>query len=156
MDASGVLSSCVTALIKASCCSLRRISRMRKVVFRTRPTIISTKKTMPKTSIATSRQLRMIQPTLSAVASATRHAPKVMKKAIDLRRPLTGIGRLYQSEALMEDGARGRQRRFTISHFPFLIFHFRNYGRLLFRLGKGLFFGLKKGVLFINDKGVLF
>src|SRR6185312_5775621 len=124
MEASGVLSSCVTALMKASCCSLRRISRIRKVVFRTRPTIISTKKTMPKTSIATSRQLRMIQPTLSAVASATRQAPRVMKKAIDLRRPLTDMVAFYQ-ERDTDAGAKrivGR-RKTKIYHLPFTISH---------------------------------
>src|ERR1041385_3829136 len=96
MEASGVLSSCVTELMKASCCSLRRISRIKKVVFSTRPAIISTKKIMPRTSIATSRQLRMIQLTLSATAAATSNDPSVMKKAIDLRRPETAIHELYQ------------------------------------------------------------
>src|SRR6266478_659446 len=62
MDAMGVFSSWVTALIKLSCCSLRRISRTRKLVF------------------------TIIQPTLSATASATRHTPSTIKNAIVLRR----------------------------------------------------------------------
>ena len=33
MEATGVFSSCVTELINVSCCSLRRISRNRKIVF---------------------------------------------------------------------------------------------------------------------------
>ena len=43
---------------------------------------------MPRMSSATSRQLSRIQPTLSATASATSHEPSVIKKTIDLRRPL--------------------------------------------------------------------
>src|SRR5262245_30893558 len=72
--------------MKASCCSLRLISRIRNVVFRTTPKISTTKKIIPKTSSATSRQLSRIQPTFNAIANATRHAPSVMKKATDLRR----------------------------------------------------------------------
>src|SRR6202140_4769063 len=40
MEATGVFSSCVTALMKASCCSFRRISRTRNVVLRTTPLLI--------------------------------------------------------------------------------------------------------------------
>src|ERR1041384_5398383 len=70
--------------MNASCCSLRLILRLRNGVVRT------TKKMRPKTSSATSRQLSIIQPTFNATASATRHAPSVMKNATDfLRRALT-------------------------------------------------------------------
>src|ERR1041385_4243284 len=76
--------------MNASCCSLRLISRIRNVVLSTTPKISTTKKMMPKTSSATSRQLSIIQPTFNATASATRHAPSVMKNATDfLRRALT-------------------------------------------------------------------
>jgi hypothetical protein len=37
---------------------------------------------MPKNSFTPSRQLRMIQPTWSATASATREQPRTTKKAI--------------------------------------------------------------------------
>src|ERR1043166_4679916 len=74
--------------MKASCCSLRRISRTRKRGLRTRPAIMALKKTMPRTSSAAVRQLSRIQLTLSATASPTRQAPSVMKKATDLRWPL--------------------------------------------------------------------
>ncbi|MDQ6653191.1 MAG: hypothetical protein M3Y84_10655, partial [Acidobacteriota bacterium] len=43
-----------------------------------------------------------------AIAIATRQAPRVMKKAIDLRRPLTAMHRLYQ-----EAGA-GRSGRWAV------------------------------------------
>src|ERR1051326_5726112 len=87
----GVFSSWVTALMKASCCSLRRISRTRKMGLRTSPAMMALKKTMPRTSSAAVRQLSRIQLTLSAHASPTRHAPSVMKKATDLRWPLSLI-----------------------------------------------------------------
>ena len=48
MEATGVFSSCVTALMKASCCSLRRISRTRKMVFSTTPLTISASSSTPK------------------------------------------------------------------------------------------------------------
>src|SRR6185503_20099178 len=86
MEAIGVFNSCVTALIKASCCSLRRISRIRKVVLSTTPNISTMKKIIPKISSASSVRLRMIQPKLRATASATRHAPSVMKNMTDFRR----------------------------------------------------------------------
>src|SRR6266481_3012962 len=86
MDAMGVFSSWVTALIKLSCCSLRRISRTRKLVFTIIPAISTAKKITPRNNMTPSRQLRMIQPTLSATASATRHTPSTIKNAIVLRR----------------------------------------------------------------------
>src|SRR5437588_2679287 len=89
MEAIGVFSSCETALMNASCCSLRRISRTRKIVLRMSPAMMTPKKTTPSTSRATLRQLSRIQLTLSAKASPTRHAPSVMKNAMDLRWPLS-------------------------------------------------------------------
>src|ERR1700680_1175415 len=44
MDAIGVFNSWVTALMKLSCFSLRRISRTRKIVLRTRPATMAPKK----------------------------------------------------------------------------------------------------------------
>src|SRR5690348_7855644 len=87
--------------MNASCCSLLLISRIRKVVLSTTPKISTTKKMMPKTNSATSRQLRIIQPTFNATASATRHAPSVMKNAIDLlRRALTRMKRDCNQESI--------------------------------------------------------
>src|SRR6201993_318473 len=86
MEAMGVFSSCVTALMKLSCCSLRRISRTRKLVLTINPAISTANRITPKNSMTPSRQFRMIQPTLSATASATRPTPRTMKKAIVLRR----------------------------------------------------------------------
>src|SRR6185436_11874783 len=86
MEAIGVFSSCVTALIKASCCSLRRISRIRKVVLSTTPKISTMKKMIPRISSASSVRLRMIQPKLRAIESTTRHTASVMKHTIDFRR----------------------------------------------------------------------
>src|SRR2546423_5333634 len=89
MEAIGVFNSCETALMKASCCSLRRISRTRKIVLSMRPAMMTPKKMTPSTSRATLRQLSRIQLTFSARASPTRHAPSVMKNAMDLRWPLS-------------------------------------------------------------------
>src|SRR5919206_4394863 len=89
MEAIGVFSSWETALMKALCCSFRRISRTRKIVLRTSPAMMALKNMMPRTSSATLRQLSRIQLTLSATASPTRQAPSVMKKATDLRWPLS-------------------------------------------------------------------
>src|ERR1044072_9767888 len=72
--------------MKASCCSLRLISRIRKVVLSTTPKISTRKKIMPKISSASSVRLRIIQPKLRATASTTRHEPSVMKNTIDFRR----------------------------------------------------------------------
>src|SRR5438309_9894601 len=72
--------------MKLSCCSLRRISRTRKLVLTIKPAISTANKITPKNSMTPSRQFRMIQPTLSATASATRPTPSTMKKAIVLRR----------------------------------------------------------------------
>src|SRR5437764_1896889 len=89
MEAIGVFSSCETALMKASCCSLRRISRTRKIVLSMSPAMMKPKKMMPSTSRATLRQLSRTQLTFSVRASPTRHAPSVMKNAMDLRWPLS-------------------------------------------------------------------
>ena len=62
MDATGVFSSCVTALMKASCCSLRRISRTRKMVLRTTPAMIIIISRIPRTSRIPVRQLSRTQP----------------------------------------------------------------------------------------------
>ena len=43
MEAIGVFNSWVTALMKLSCCSLRRISRTRKPVLRISPRMIAKK-----------------------------------------------------------------------------------------------------------------
>src|SRR5947209_15729874 len=75
--------------MKASCCSLRRISRTRKMVLRMSPAMMTPKKMTPSTSRATLRQLSRTQLTLSVRASPTRHAPSVMKNAMDLRWPLS-------------------------------------------------------------------
>src|SRR2546423_977059 len=50
MEVIGVFSSWVTALRKLSCCSLRRTSRIRKILFSTSPAMITPKKTIPRTS----------------------------------------------------------------------------------------------------------
>ena len=82
IEVMGVFSSWVTALMKPSCCSLRRISRTRKMVFRIIPAMMAAKNITPKNSNTPSRQLRMVQPTVSAMARATREQPSTTKKAI--------------------------------------------------------------------------
>ena len=79
MEASGVFSSWVTALIKLSCCSLRRISRTRKLVFRINPAVMAPKKITPRNTLMPSRQLRMIHPEPTATATAARHTPRERK-----------------------------------------------------------------------------
>ena len=86
MEAIGVFSSCVTALMKLSCCSLRRISRTRKMVFRMIPAMIAPKKIIPRKTLMPSRQLRMIHPPPTATASAANTTPNVRKKAMARRR----------------------------------------------------------------------
>src|SRR5579862_6554613 len=86
--------------MKLSCCSLRRISRTRKLVFTIKPAISTAKKITPRNSMTPSRQFRMIQPTLSATASPTRHTPSVTKKAIVLRREVMRMGVRTDSTAL--------------------------------------------------------
>src|ERR1700682_1873873 len=56
IDATGVFSSWVTALMNASCCSLRRISRTRKIVLSTSPVMMSGKARRPRISMPAARQ----------------------------------------------------------------------------------------------------
>ena len=79
MDAIGVFSSCVTALMNESCCSLRRISRTRKIVLMTPRAMITRKKIDPNTISIPSRQLSTSQLTFSVTAAATRQAPRTVK-----------------------------------------------------------------------------
>src|SRR5262245_19429290 len=71
-----------------SCCSFRRISRTRKIVFSTMPAMISRKKKTPRIARTPRRQLRTIQLMLRVTASATRQMPRTVKKITDRRRPL--------------------------------------------------------------------
>src|SRR6266571_1132841 len=87
IDATGVFSSWVTALMNAPCCSFLRISRTRKIVLSTTPVMISGKARTPRISIPAWRQLTMTQPMLSASAPADRQTPRTMKNAMDFRRP---------------------------------------------------------------------
>ena len=87
MDATGVFNSCVTALMKASCCSLRRISRTRKMVFRTMPAMISSTDRMPRSSRMPVPPVQQDPTDVEDEDDADRPTPKAMKKAIDFRRP---------------------------------------------------------------------
>src|ERR1700730_10472842 len=57
-----------------------------KIVFTTRPAMITLKKTMPRTSGTALRQWYTIQLTLRKMARPTRQTPSVMKKAMVLPR----------------------------------------------------------------------
>src|SRR5260370_686505 len=92
MDAIGVFNSWVTALMKLSCCSLRRISRTRKIVLRTRPATMAPKKMMPRKTLTPWRQLRMIQPLPTANATADRQTPSVRNEEIAFSRPMIRTG----------------------------------------------------------------
>src|SRR5579863_5010713 len=88
MEATGVFSSWVTALMKASCCSFRRISRTRNVVFRTTPAMIRASSTMPKNRRMPERQPSRTQPTYRSMTTRVRPVPSAMKNAIDFLRPV--------------------------------------------------------------------
>src|ERR1700678_2193720 len=96
MDAIGVLSSCVTALMKLSCCSLRRISRSRKIVLRTSPVVMALKKITPRKTLMPSRQLRVIQPNPTATATPARPTPRTRKVIVALRRLVMRMQQFYR------------------------------------------------------------
>ena len=75
MLASGVFSSWVTAWMKASCCSLLRISRIRNAVFSTSPPTSTTKLITPSSTRSPARQLTTMKPTLRAAATAISPLP---------------------------------------------------------------------------------
>src|SRR5581483_303279 len=78
--------------MKLSCCSLRRTSRTRKIVFSTIPAMIAPKNTTPRKTLTPSRQLRMIHPLPTAPASPARQTPNVTKMAMVRRRLAMRIG----------------------------------------------------------------
>src|SRR3954469_4879777 len=116
MGATGVLSSCVTALMKESCCSLRRISRTRKIVFSTTPAMISRKKMTPRIARTPRRQFRTIQLTFSVTARTTMQMPRTVKKMTDRRRPLIMRQRLLRSLRGFLDWKRPQLGDFQIPH----------------------------------------
>src|SRR5262245_4366883 len=75
------------------------------MVFRIKPAMIAKKKTIPNIRTATSRQLRITQPTFSAAASATRQAPNVTKKTTLVLRVETRMA------AILGKGSAGCQGR---------------------------------------------
>src|SRR6202142_177677 len=96
MEAIGVLSSCVTALMKLSCCSFRRISRNRKMVLRTNPAVRAAKKITPRKTLIPSRQLRMIQPKPTATATPARPTPRTRNVMVALRLLVMRMARFYR------------------------------------------------------------
>src|SRR5215469_6100285 len=110
MDVIGVFSSWVTALRKLSCCSFRRTSRTRKIVFRMTPAMMKPKKMTPRMSGTISRQFRMIQLVLSTVAAAAMHTPSVTKNAILVVRLMGRIGCGQNSRIPVKQGWINRPR----------------------------------------------
>src|ERR1017187_4969329 len=107
MEVIGVFNSWVTALRKLSCCSLRRISRTRKMVLRMTPAIIKPKKITPRMRGTIWRQLRMIQLVLSTAVAAARQTPSVRKDAIVVLRLVMSVGwREEDSTAEIRMGCR--------------------------------------------------
>src|SRR5450432_1107598 len=94
----GVFSSWVTALIKLSCCSLRLISRTRKVVFKINPAAITPKKITPRITFTSKRQFKIIQPNPIATTSAARHTPSDRNVIIARRRLVMRIRGFYRAE----------------------------------------------------------
>src|SRR6516225_5939355 len=104
----GVFSSWVTAFRKLSCCSLRRTSRTKKMVFRITPAMMNPKNRTPRKRGTTSRQLRTIQLMLSASATAATSTPSVTAKAIvRFRLVMRMVLLVKDSTAIKEDGAGG-------------------------------------------------
>src|ERR1700722_12879606 len=101
--------------MKLSCCSLRRISRNKNVVFTIMPAMIKEKKMIPNPSSTPARQLRMIHPTLRATASATRPMPRQRKKTIVPRRLVMRMAQAdftaYREASLKHRGRRGSQSK---------------------------------------------
>src|SRR5580704_4948679 len=129
MEVIGVFSSWVMALSKLSCCSLRRTSRTRKMVFKMMPAMMKPKKMTPRMRGTISRKLRMIQLVLSTVAATAIHTPRVTNSAIfDVR--LTGrmIGWGQDStvsprQTLIRDGLRLAATAFLFERGDGLIVH---------------------------------
>src|ERR1700693_4613550 len=104
MEATGVFSSCVTALMKASCCSFRRISRTRNVVFSTTPLMMVKAKIVARKSRIPVRQLSKTHPMYRRIMTEIRPMPSAMKNAMDLRRPATTILSAYTSPGQLIEG----------------------------------------------------
>src|SRR5579864_7348099 len=108
MAATGVFNSWVTALMKASCCSLRRISRTRKAVFTTTPPMTIASRMMPRNRRMPLRQLSRTQPMYSSRMTEMRPAPSAMKNAMDLRRPATTMTTAYRGYSVKTAPSRSR------------------------------------------------
>ncbi len=78
MEATGVFNSCVTALMNASCCSLRRISRTMEMVLTTTPKMMIDTSRMPRASRMPVRQLRSTQPTYKIRMTVIRQTPNAI------------------------------------------------------------------------------
>src|SRR5580704_2975556 len=115
----GVLSSWVTALMKLSCCSFRRISRSRKIVLRTSPVVMAPKKITPRKTLIPSRQLRMIQPKPTATATPARPTPSTRKVMVALRRLVMRMERFYRED--VEEGVRLKDQRRSMADSRFLV-----------------------------------
>src|ERR1700723_205189 len=118
MEATGVFNSWVTALIKASCCSLRRISRTRKVVLRTTPTMITRASSEPRNSRMPVCQRSSTQPMYNRTITEISPAPSAIKNATDLRRPATTIVPGYlkrtQESEFRSRNSDGTLRRYKV------------------------------------------
>src|SRR5271167_4175579 len=103
MEVMGVFSSCVTAFKKLFCCSLRRISRTRKMVLRMSPAMMKPKKMTPRTNGTSWRQLRMIQLMLSTIAAAASDTPSVTKNAMAVLRLVMRMDEVRIAKSLWAD-----------------------------------------------------
>ena len=98
MDATGVFSSCVTALMKASCCSFRLdLSHQKSAVFGTTPLmIVKANIGSQEESRIPVRQFSKTHPMYRRIMTEIRPIPSAMKNAMDLRRPATTIPSAYR------------------------------------------------------------
>lgn len=76
------------------------------------------------------------------MASATKHAPRVTKKAIDLRRPLTRMRVFYRSNGGKEERVIGHMS-FAIYHLSFVIESWPERRLALAKRGGSEFYGVR-------------
>ena len=83
----GVFSSWVTALMKASCCSLRRISRTRKMVFSTTPPMMISQQQNAEEQQNAGAPVEQHPADVERRMTEIRPTPSAMKNAIDFLTP---------------------------------------------------------------------
>src|ERR1700730_17279237 len=134
MEAIGVLSSWVTALMKLSCCSLRRILRNRKIVLSTSRVVMAPKKITPRKTLIPSRQFRMIQPKPTATATPARPTPSTRNVIVALRRLVMRMARFYREGKENRREAMG-QRGLQENNYAGLLLQANTWQAIFYKYG---------------------